>query len=204
MLPSEAQEGRVRGPRIGYNAAGHIYGLLDPDRHAYSVSVDYEVLQDLYPILEFGWQKVEISTDRFQYGSEGVIMLIGADKNMFKYTNPRDYDMGFAGIRYGMSFLWHSASDINISEAYLGDLIGGDIPTEKIVTSWLSAGGGLRVEVFHNFFIGWSAFGNIRIAQTSDTLLEAYHVPGFGQGSRRVSLNINFSLFYRIPVSRFE
>jgi hypothetical protein len=166
--------------------------------------VDYEIRQDYYPVVEGGWQKVDISTDRFRYGSNGVFMQIGADRNILKYTNPRDYDMGFAGLRYGMSFLWHSASDINIPEAYFGDLTGGEIPTERIAAAWLSVGGGLRAEVFHNFFMGWSAFLNFRIARTKDFALEPYHIPGFGSGSRRMGLNINYSIYYRIPVSGFE
>ena len=146
LLPAMAQEGRVRGPRIGYNAGSFALFLLEPSRQIHTFSVDYEFKQDVYPVAEFGWQKVDLSKDAYNYRSGGVFARVGVDKNLFKYDNPVDYDMGFAGVRYGMARFTHSASDIDIEEGYWGNLEDAEVPEKQLNAHWISVGGGLRAE----------------------------------------------------------
>ena len=203
-LPISAQEGRVRGPRIGYNAGSLALLLIEPDRSIHTFSIDYEILQDFYPIIEFGWQNLDIKKDNYRYFSDGIFFRLGMDKNVFKYDNPVDYDMGFAGIRYGMSFFSHNADNIDIEEGYWGGLSGGEVSDTKIKAHWISIGGGLRAEVFKNIFMGWSAFANIKLGQTRDLNMDPFNIPGFGDSSRRLTLSINYSIYYRIAISKFE
>ena len=204
LLPAMAQEGRVRGPRIGYNAGSLALLYFEPERSIHTFSVDYEFKQDIYPVLEFGWQNVEISKDAYRYNSDGVFAKMGVDINLFNYDNPVDYDMGFAGVRYGMSYFAQSAGNIDIEEGYWGNLEDGEVSEKKMNAHWLSVGGGLRAEVFNNFFMGWSFFANIRFAQTRDRNMSPYNIPGFGDGSKRFNIIINYSLYYRIPIAKFE
>ena len=122
------------------------------------------------------------------------------DVNLIRDENPDNYDMGYAGVRYGISYLNHSASNIVIEEAYWGDIAGREIVENQLNAHWLSIGGGLRAEVFSNFFVGWSLFANIKLAQTRDTNMDPYDIPGFGKGPGRLALTINYSLYYRIPI----
>ena len=204
LLPATAQEGRVRGPRIGYNAGSLALLIIEPERRIHTFSVDYEFRQDIYPVLEFGWQNVELSKDAFQYNSGGVFAKVGVDFNRFKYDNPVDYDMGFIGLRYGMSHFTHSAGNIDIEEGYWGNLENAKVTEKQINAHWVGVGVGLRAEVFYNFFMGWSFFANIKFAQTKDDHMTPYSIPGFGDGSKRFNITINYSLYYRIPVSKFE
>lgn len=204
LLPAMAQEGRVRGPRIGYNANSLALFLIEPSRQIHTFSVDYEFKQDVYPVLEFGWQKVDLSKDAFHYMSNGMFAKLGVDLNRFKYDNPVDYDMGFAGLRYGISRFTHSASDIDIEEPYWGNLENAEVPEKQMYAHWVSVGGGLRAEVFHNVFMGWSVFANLRLAQTKDSHMKPYNIPGFGDGSKRLNIIINYTLYYRISTANFE
>ena len=202
-IPFWAQEGRVRGPRIGYDAGALTLLYFEPDRHLHTFSIDYELKQDIYPAIEFGWQNVNIDKKEYRYFSDGLFARIGADINLFKYDNPVDYDMGYAGVRYGFAHMRHSASNILIEEAYWGDLMGGELVERWINAHWLSIGGGLRTEVFHNFFMGWSLFANFKLAQVKDTNMDPFNVPGFGSGSKKVTLTINYSLYFRIPLFKY-
>ena len=122
----------MRGPRIGYNAGDLILLYFEPERSIHTFSIDYEIKQDLYPVLEFGWQNVEIDHEHFKYSSDGFFARVGADMNLFKYDNPEDYDMGFAGVRYGIAYMTHSARDIRIEEAYWGGI--------SKITTWFGEG----------------------------------------------------------------
>lgn len=203
ILQLAAQDERVRGPRIGYDIGGLANIFLEPERSIHSFCIDYEIVQDLYPVVEFGWQDVHINKGMYDYSLHGMFIRAGADRNLFKYSNPADYDMGFAGIRYGFASMDHSASGIHIAEAYWGDLDNAEVPERRIGTHWLSVGGGLRVEAFRNFFMGWSVFGNIRLSQTEDHNMDPYNVPGFGEGSKKATLTISYTLSYRIPLLKF-
>ena len=202
-LPCRAQEGRVRGPRIGYDAGGLALLYFEPERRIYTFSLDYEIKQDIYPVLEFGWQNVRIENEQYRYFSDGKFARIGVDINMFKYDNPVDYDMGYAGIRYGFSHMTHSANNIIIEETYWGDITSMEVAENQLNAHWVSLGGGLRAEVFPGFFMGWSLFANIKLAQTKDANMDPFNVPGFGSGSKKVSLTINYSLYYRIALFEF-
>ena len=68
---------------------------------------------------------------------------------------------------------------------------------------WISLVGGMRAEVFRNFFMGWSVFMNLRFYQSDYKGMEPYNIPGFGKGSNRVTVTFNYSLSYRIPMQRY-
>jgi hypothetical protein len=202
ILPCPAQENRIKGPRIGYDAGGLALLYFEPERRVHTFSLDYEIKTHIYPALELGWQNVEIDRQQYHYLSDGKFARIGVDINLIRDENPDNYDMGFAGVRYGISAMNHSVNNIVIEEAYWGDITNQAIVENRLMVHWLSAGGGLRAELFPNFFIGWSLYANIKLAQTGDANMDPYNIPGFGSGARRLALTINYSLFYRIPLMR--
>jgi len=57
MVQLNAQDGmRVRGPRISYDLASLALLYFDPDRMVYTISVDYELKQDLWQVRFFPFQ----------------------------------------------------------------------------------------------------------------------------------------------------
>ena len=204
ILPCRAQEERVHGPRIGYDASGLTLLYFQPERRIHTLSLDYEIKREIYPVLELGWQNVKIEKDQYHYHSDGKFARVGLDINLIRDENPVNYDMGFAGFRYGFSYMNQSASHIIIEETYWGDLTGSEIVENQLMVHWISVGGGLRAEVFPNFFMGWSLFANLKLARTGDANMDPYNIPGFGSGSRRLALTINYSLYYRIPLFHYR
>jgi hypothetical protein len=202
-VQSNAQE-RIRGPRISYDLASLTLLYFDPDRMVYSISMDYELKQDIYAVLDLGYQHVKISRDQYNYTSNGMFARIGADVNLLNYDKKVDvYEMMYVGGRYGFSLFSQQAENIIIPDAYWGDFNGGRIGKHQINAHWISLVGGMRAEVFRNFFMGWSVFMNLRFYQSGDKGIEPYNIPGFGKGSNRVTATFNYSLSYRIPMQRY-
>jgi hypothetical protein len=203
MVQLNAQD-RVRGPRISYDLASLTLLYFDPDRMVYTISVDYELKQDIYAVLDLGYQNVKISRDQYNYTSNGLFARIGADINLLNYDKKVDvYEMMYVGGRYGFSLFSQQAGNINIPDEYWGDFSGGQIGKYNINAHWISLVGGMRAEVFRNFFMGWSVFMNLRFYQSHDKGIEPYNIPGFGKGSNRVTVTFNYSLSYRIPMQRY-
>jgi len=129
---------RIRGPRIGYDVAGLALLYFEPERMIHTISVDYEALQDIYPVVEFGFQNVLIDQDNYSYSSDGLFARVGVDVNLLKYEKTDVYEMFYAGFRYGLSYMTHKADNISVPEDYFSGLSGGSIPDQQVNTHWIS------------------------------------------------------------------
>jgi hypothetical protein len=205
MLPMKAQDGmRLRGPRISYDLASLTLLYFDPDRMIYTISLDYEMKQDFYPVIDLGYQHVRIARDYYDYTSDGMFARVGADVNLLNYNKQVDvYEMMYVGGRYGFSLFNQQAENIMVTDSYWGDFSNGQIKKYPMHAHWISLAGGMRAEVFRNFFMGWSVFMNIRFYQSGAKGTVPYNIPGFGKGENRVTVTFNYSVSYRIPMQRY-
>lgn len=195
---------RVRGLRFGVDLGGLSLLYFDPGRMTYNFSLDYEAWQDIYPVLEFGFQEVSLERDSYHYHSGGLFGRAGADVNLLKYEGTKVYEMMYAGLRYGFASLTQRADNIQVGEDYFGGVDRGSLPEKRLTAHWLCVTVGVRVEVFRNFFIGWSVLAGLKLAQVKDPHMEPYYIPGFGPGGKRAGLVFNYSLFYRIPLQTYH
>ncbi len=205
LVQMNAQDGmRVRGPRISYDLGSLALLYFDPDRMVYTISVDYEMKQDLYPVIDLGYQHVKINQDNYSYTSSGMFTRIGADVNMLNYDKQVDvYEMMYVGGRYGFSLFNQEAENITVPDPYWGDFNDGQIEKYNLHAHWISLGGGMRAEVFRNFFMGWSVFLNIKFYQSGTEEFVPYNIPGFGKGSSRATATFNYTISYRFPMQRY-
>ena len=129
LFQLNAQDGmRVRGPRISYELASLTLLYFDPDRMVYTISVDYELKQDIYPVIDLGYQHVKIYRDNYHYASSGMFTRIGADINLLNYNKQVDvYEMMYVGGRYGISLFNQQAENITVPDPYWGDFTDGQI-----------------------------------------------------------------------------
>ncbi|MFC2098356.1 DUF6048 family protein [Bacteroidota bacterium] len=195
---------RVRGPRIGYDLASLALLYFEPERSIYTFSVDYEAWQDIYPVLEVGYQTVNLEHENYKYGSSGLFARVGVDLNLLKYEKTNVYEMMYTGFRYGISYFTHQAENINIQDPYFGDLNGGAVTENQINAHFISIVGGVKVQLFDNIFMGWSILGNIKLAEIKDENMAPYNIPGFGRGNKRTGLVFNYTIAYRIPLQKYK
>lgn len=205
MVQLNAQDGmRVRGPRISYDLASLALLYFDPDRMVYTISVDYEMKQDIYPVIDLGYQHVKITRDNYHYSSSGMFTRIGVDVNLLNYDKQVDvYEMMYVGGRYGFSLFNQQAENISVPDPYWGDFNDGQIEKHSLHAHWISVVGGMRAEVFQNFFMGWSVFLNIRFYQSGAEGMDPYNIPGFGKGANRATVTFNYTISYRIPMQQY-
>ena len=195
---------RIRGPRIGYDLGSLALFYFEPERKIFTFSVDYEAWQDIYPAIEFGFQTVEIEKENYGYGSNGLYARIGVDINLMKYEKTNVYEMFYAGFRYGISYMAHQAENIYIPDPLFGDLVNETVPENQVNAHFISFVGGVKVELFDNFFMGWSVYANFKIAGIQDGNMVPYNFPGFGKGDKKASMIINYTIAYRIPLQTYK
>jgi len=118
---------------------------------------------------------------------------------MLELEKRNDYSMGFFGVRYGFSLNQFSAENIIIPDPYWGDL-NTSITDQSGHNHWIEVVAGIRAEIFKNFFMGWSARGRVMLYKSKFDQMSPYYVPGFGDPAGRASWDINYSIYYKIPV----
>jgi hypothetical protein len=196
-----SQEQRTYGLRIGFDLSRLPLYYLDPKIKGLELSFDFETLKNLYPVFELGSGKLKLEKENFRYSSNGSYLRIGFDYNIFEPYARNQYEMAFVGIRYAFSSLRYGADNIFIQDGYWGDF-SANLPERKMHANWVEIAGGLRVELFHNLFAGWSLRARFMIYKTKDVNMNPFNIPGYGKGSLKSALGFNYSIYYRIPVFR--
>jgi hypothetical protein len=200
LVVSEAQEGRIKGLRIGFDLTRPALYYFEPERRAFEVSADFEVKQNYYTTAEYGQQQVNLVQPGFNYTSDGYYTRVGLDYNFSKTKMEVDhYEMVFGGLRYGYAMYSHAAENIVMAENYWGIETIDELAVNDLSAHWFEVVVGIRGELFKNFFMGWSFRGKVMLWQKQGSTMYAYNIPGFGIGNKKAQLGFNYSIYYRIP-----
>ncbi len=198
-LPGHCQEVRTFGPRIGIDLAKIPPYFMNPEKRGFELSADVELLTNLYPVVEIGKSKLSFESENYDHYCNGSYFRAGFDYNILAYYSDIPYDMGFIGLRYGHSNLTYQTDNITLQDPYWGNF-NGSIPEAEMNARWLEITGGLRTEIFPNFFMGWTARGKFMLNKTEPALLYPNEIAGYGKGNKKSLLGVSFSVYYKIPV----
>jgi len=195
-----AQSERVKGLRLGVDISRFALPYIQAEHEGYEVSADFEIKRDIYLAGEYGVESINLEKETHNYISDGYYFRAGFDKNFMKSEDPSEYEMVFGGLRYGFASQTHSGNTIIIYDPYWVSESSANLSDAACQTHWIEIVGGIKVELFRNFFMGWSVRGRIRLAHSGYSIMEPYNVPGYGNGAKKSNLGLNFSLYYRIPL----
>ena len=190
---------RTIGPRFGIDLSRFVMMPLIPEIRTFEFSADFEIKPNIYPVFEAGFSTVSFSDTNYSYDGSGIFFRAGVDYNMLELESHNDYSMGFIGVRYGLSLNQFSAENIIIEDPYWGDL-NTSISEQSGHNHWIEVAAGIRAEIFNNFFMGWSVRGRVMLYKPKFDQMIPYYVPGFGNPAKRAAWDINYSIYYKIPI----
>jgi hypothetical protein len=190
---------RTFGPRIGIDLARFAYLLADPSEFGAELSVDFEVYKNLYPVAEAGYNSINLADEDFSYSSGGSYARAGVDYNLLPVSDRSIHHSIFLGARYGISRFKHQAENIVVHNSYWGDLIINEY-SNNLTGHWLELTGGIKTEIFHNFFLGWTFRYKFLINNGNDDVMSPYMIPGYGKANSNRSPGISYMLLYKIPL----
>lgn len=196
---SEKDTLRTYGPRFGIDLARFLYLLADPVQTGAEVSADFEVYRNVYPVFELGYNSMSDEQDLFDYSSSGTYGRAGIDYNVLSLKDRSAHHSITMGFRYGMSVFTQQIEDLDVRNEYWGDYVPG--PYESNLTGhWIELVGGMKAEVFSNFFLGWSVRYKILLNPEMDPLMIPEMIPGYGSGGEDRVFGFTYSIFYKIPL----
>jgi len=188
---------RMKGIRLGMDATRPFQSLWTKgDRYGSEFSGDLELWPNLFPVFESGYDVMKIKTNYVNYTGKGSYSRIGIDYNFLEAENRNDKNILFAGFRYGFTLAKQQVDNYEI-DSYWGPTIG-KYGNQNYFAHWGEILVGIKGEIFHNFFMGWTIRGKAKINVKNMNLPPAYFIPGYGK-AKGFNLDFTYSVYYNIP-----
>lgn len=197
-----AQNEDRRGLSLGLDLSRFATPLVDTTRFGWELSADYELLDDLFGVVELGSQSTRFQPENYTYRSDGIYTRLGVDYNYMKHVDSESTDKLFIGLRYAFTTYFHEAGNIIIYDPVWGDFTQDAVERKFLSANWMEVATGMRARLFNNFYLGWSARFRVKIWFQGDQVMQPYHIPGYGRGWAASRMGFNYSLYYRIPLMK--
>lgn len=147
-----------------------------------------------YLAADFGSWNREQEMVNGLYKTDGNYFRVGVDVN-FLLKDP-DRNMVFFGLRYGRSkYLEEVTYSDSASYFPLYDVSASNSAT----AGWVELVGGLRVKIWKDFWMGYTARMKFLPVVGGDKNFESYEIPGYGLTFKNVYWGFNYQVFWRIP-----
>ena len=199
---TQAQENDTifRGLRVGADISGLMRYAFGNNASQYAFSVDMPVNKNWYPTLEAGYYQQNTQNSKLTYHLAGTYFQAGLDHNLIgiKDSTRIERDMAYLGYRLCFSNYNQESSFYEITDS-LWSPYTGSFEKQRNNAFWIQVTGGLKTELFQNFFLGWNVKMNIKIYTKTSSGVQAVYIPGFGKPSKNVNFGLGFSLYYLIP-----
>jgi len=192
------------GLRVGIDLFQPIYSLIDEDRKGLEFVADYRVSKRFSAATEFGYSEATTQEDFFNFYTNGQYLKIGADFNAYKNWLGME-NIIVVGLRYAYSTFDQTVNEytINADPFLPNQTITNSINYNGLNAQWIEFVLGIKAEILHNVFLGFSFRGNQLINSKDPDNFKTLYIPGFN----KVYLNnngfgFNYTISYLIPLYR--
>ncbi|MFV0470634.1 MAG: DUF6048 family protein [Paludibacteraceae bacterium] len=146
-------------------------------------NLQFNLKEKFFPVIEIGYGGADKTLrSGTRYAGGGVYERIGIDFNLVK---PNIYKNSFfVGMRLGMSNFSYDIKNITLADNYWGGSESIDINSNSATKFWFEIVGGMRVNVYKGFTMGWSV-RNKRLLGNSENEdgLTPWFIPGYGKNN---------------------
>ena len=200
--------------RFGTDLIGLTKTFVDKDKSEFEISADMVFYKYLFNV-EFGYLQVNrigvfdptgtdsglLEGESYDYQSEGSYLRFGPDINLLK--NDPDRSVLLFGLRYGLSrfkddIVFEMQEDVWPNAA----MVRGEAQNDEVRASWLEATTGLKVKVWKDVWLGYTARFKFGLSVKGADNLEPFDVPGYGRAAENTYWGFNYYLFYTLPLRR--
>ena len=214
MLPSslQAQEIKIlseeeeekpalfQGVLVGVDVFGFLNQALGSDIKTTEVSVEANLLNRFFPVVELGYGSIDTTDDEtdIHFKTSAPFFRIGANYNVF-YKKPHLPGYFTVGLRYGLSsFDYDVKAPALVDPNWGGTQVPIDYTGVKCNVGWLELVLGLKTNVYKDFYMGFTVRYRSRLSMTKNENSEPYYIPGYGRG-KSSNWGITYNLIYKLP-----
>lgn len=189
-----------QGTTIGIDVFGLGSKIFGGDITSTEISVEVNLKNRFVPTVEIGYGTTDTTHDEtnIHYKASAPYFRIGMNYNFF-FKKPYLPGFLYGGIRYG-----YTSFSYDVDAPPLQDPIWGttEVPFiyngVKTNAGWAELLAGIKVNVYKNFYMGWSLRYRIRMSVKKAEHTEPWYIPGFGKNNS-TNLGVTYSLIYKLP-----
>lgn len=198
----------VKTERYGIRIGADLYragrSAFDSRYKGFELVADYRLTRRFWLAAELGNESVDSDEEQLDFTTRGSYLKAGFDYNC--YENWLDMENVISiGLRYGFSTFSHTLRNYEIynPNPYFGEAAPVAVNREfdALNASWLEVVAGVKVEVFDNIFVGFSARLNYLISDKKPDNFDNLYIPGFNRTyESKFGVGLNYTLTYFIPI----
>ena len=197
----------VKSERYGIRVGADLYKLArsiyDENYQGIELVGDYRLTKKFYIAAELGNENKTTDDPQLNFTTKGSFIKAGFDYNT--YENWLDMEnMIHVGLRYGFSTF---SQQLNYYNVYNPNNYLGEAPAvienrefSGLTASWIEVVAGVKVEVFDNIFVGFSARVNRIVSNKQPNNFSNLYIPGFNRTYEgEFGVGFNYTVSYFIP-----
>ncbi len=190
------------GLRVGVDLYNPISTFIDDNRKGLELVGDYRISKRWYVAAELGYLENTREEDFINFTTNGQYIKAGVDYNA--YENWLDMEnLIYIGFRYGYATFNQTLNSAIVNNDTFFPIQDVEAPVkyDNLNAQWAEFVVGIKAEVLHNVFMGFSFSGKKMISTKEPDNFKNLFVPGFN----RVFLNnsgfgLNYTVSYLIPL----
>ncbi len=192
------------GIRVGVDVYKLARSVYEQDYRGLEVVADYRFSKKIYLAGEIGNEKKTTDDDRLDFTTSGTYFKAGFDYNTYENWLGME-NLIHVGLRYGVSSF---SQTLNSYEIYNPYPYLGEAPTvvsgqefKGLSASWAEVVAGVKVEVFNNIFVGFSARLNRIVTNKQPDNFANLYIPGFNRTyDGDFGVGFNYTVSYFVPI----
>ena len=189
---------RMKGIRVGADISRPFQDLWTKgNRYGSEFSFDMELWPNLFPVFETGYDIMKINTDYVDYRGAGSYSRIGIDYNILQAEGKNDKNTFFLGLRYGFTLAKQEVNSYVIGSYWQPTT--ASFASQNYSAHWGEFLLGIKGEIFHNFYMGWTIRGKIKINAKDIGVPPIYFIPGYGKAEKGFNADFTYSVYYNLP-----
>lgn len=199
------------GVSVGVDLWGVGSKALGGDFLSSEVSIDVNLKNRFFPLIEMGYGKTDTWSDKgIHYKSGAPFFRIGVDYNaLFKKKHGH---MLMVGLRYGASSFKYDIESLAVSDPIYGgnisnpnledEIWGGSLPYNhkgmKGSMQWAEFCVGIRAHIWKSIYMGWGIRFKFKLSASADPNGDPWYIPGYGKYGSNTT-GITYTITYKLP-----
>jgi hypothetical protein len=186
-----------KGTYIGVNVLPIVSSLFSSEIVAYEFSLDVNLSQKYYPIIELGFENRDYNTTDYTYTSDGIYGKFGVNYNFLKPSKIVPNNIFYIGARYALASTTYELNTILSNTDWNEEGEVFLLPTNKLA-SWGEVVLGARAELFPSVLFGASVRYAFNSKNITSSVAYPTYMPGFGLVQPNKWL-FSYSIIYKLP-----
>lgn len=187
------------GLMLTADIASPIMNLFGVDYGNYEVALEADLLHRFFPVVELGIGYANSTPEDNNYTfrcNPSIYGRVGLNYN-FLYKNGSNSFIT-VGARYALTGFSYSWQNVTLADPYWGIEYMADIPQQSAFAHWAEIVVALRVQVYKDFYMGFSGRYRILIGCDSSEYGSPYFIPGYGL--KDSSFGFTYVVGYNLPI----